>query len=1152
MYYGDTKQGAPTITVTPSVFAAITQTETITATPAKLVFTTAPVMGNAYTDANIGPITVTEETSGGIPTTVGETVNLSSSSPGTYVFNTALGATTPTGNTSVTIPNGQSSVTFYYGDTKFGTPTITAAATGLTSATQVETINVGPVASFALSNPGSPTAGTSFNETITALDAGGNTVTGYGSTQTPCLTFTSPGNSPNGTAPLYPGSGTCPSGSSVTFTNGVGTAPITLYDAETTTLQATSVFITGTSASFTVNPAAASGFALATPSPSAGTAFSETVTATDAYGNTATSYGGTGGQAKCITFTGPSKSPNNTAPAYPAKVACTSGSSVTFTSGIGTAAMTLYDAQTTTLTATTTAAPTLTGTSASFTVTTAALATLTVANPGTQTAGQPFNVTITGADTYGNGFAGTVTPTFSGPSNSPNGNAPAYPSTVTFANGQVAAPVTLFDAQTTTLKVTVGTINNTSTSFKVNAAGVVTLTATSGANQSAKVTTAFSNPLVATATDTYGNAASGITVTFAAPSSLASATFTACSSNPQTYSCTQTTSATGQATSSTFTANGTIGGYTITASAAGLTATYTESNTATPTNVVTNAPAAPTFGQSVTYTATVTGPAGGPTPTGAVTWTLTGPVTSCASTTGPTGTTNVATYTCVITASGAGSYTAKAAFAGDTNYSAVTSNTDSFTVAKATPTNVVTNAPASPTLGQSVTYTATVTGPAGGATPTGAVTWTLTGPVTSSASTTGPTGTTNVATYTCVITASGAGSYTAKAAFAADTNYSAVTSNTVSLTVAKATPTNVVSNAPAAPTLGNTVTYTATVTGPAGGATQSGAVTWTLTGPVTSSASTTGPTGTTNVATYTCVIPASGAGSYTGKAAFAADTNYAAVTSNTDSFTVATATPTNVVTNVPANPTPGQSVTFTATVTGPTGATPPTGGTVTWTVSGTAGTTTCLSFTVTLNTSSQATCTLTVSNSGTYVVSDSWNGNTNYNSAASANDTVTLATQPIAVALANGTGTAGKIDQGDSATVTFNGQLNATTVCSAWTGAGTKTLANATITFTHSGSNDTFAATSASCTGGGGNFGTVVTGANYVTNTSTFRGSTITWNPATDKLTFTLGTLASQANRIRTGVTAGFPGYTASGSVTDTSGNAISTTTFTSTTTSGF
>ncbi len=1517
------------------------------------MFTTQPVTGNAYTDANIGPITVTEETAAGQPTTVGETVNLSSTSPGTYIFNTAQGATTPTGNTSLTIPNGQSSVTFYYGDTRNGSPTITAAANGLTPATQPETINVGPLASYSLSNPGTPKAGVAFTETITAKDAGGNTVTSYSGNQ--CLTFNGPANSPNGTAPLYPVQGVCPSGSLVVFTNGVGTAAITLYDAQTTALSATSAFITGSSTSFSVVASSASAFALATPSPIAGTSFTEMVTATDPYGNTATSYGGTGGQAECVTFSGPSKSPNNTAPLYPAKGSCTSGSSVTFTSGIGIATITLYDAQTTTLTVTTTATPTLTGASASFSVATGPLASLTVTSPGGQTAGQQFTVSMTGTDAYGNGFTGILTPTFTGPSNAPNGTAPVYPPSVTFTNGSATASVTLYDAQTTTLKVT-SSVSGTSPSFAVVAAGVSTLTATSGANQSATVNSAFTNKLVVTATDAYGNAESGLAVTFAAPASGASATFASCTSNPNTYSCTQNTGTNGQATSSTFTANGANGAYSVTASAgAAAPATYAESNRAnqtisftstkpsgatlngatytvtatatsgltvtitvdststsicsinggvvsfnavgtctldanqagsaiwnpapqvqqsftiakgTPTNVVTNVPASPTLGQSVTFTATVTGPVGGATPSGAVTWTLTGPVTSCASTTGPSGTTNVATYTCVIAASGAGSYSATAAYAADSNYSAVTSSADTFAVAKTTPTNVVTNVPASPTLGQSVTFTATVTGPSGAPTPTGGtVTWTVGGTagttscttsstttlnasgqatcvlpvpttgtyvvsdswngntnynlvasandtvtvakttptnvvtnvpasptlgqsVTFTATVTGPSGAptptggtvtwtvggtagttscttsstttlnasgqatcvlpvpttgtyvvsdswngntnynlvasaddtvtvakttpTNVVTNvpasptlgqsvtftatvtgpsgaptptggtvtwtvggtagttrcttsstttlnasgqaTCVLPVPTTGTYVVSDSWNGNTNYNLVASADDTVTVAKTTPTNVVTNVPASPTLGQVVTFTATVTGPVGGATPSGAVTWTLTGPVTSSASTTGPSGTTNVATYTCVIAASGAGSYSATAAYAADSNYSAVTSSADTFAVAKTTPTNVVTNVPASPTLGQSVTFTATVTGPSGATTPTGGTVTWTVGGTAGTTSCTtsstttlnasgqatcvlpvpttgtyvvsdswngntnynlvasandtvtvakttptnvvtnvpasptlgqsvtftatvtgpsgaptptggtvtwtvggtagttscttSSTTTLNASGQATCVLPVPTTGTYVVSDSWNGNTNYNLVASANDTVTVQTAPTAVVLANG-GTAKKADSGDTATITFNEALQASTICSSWTGTGTKTLTNATITFTNNGYNDTFAATSSSCTGGG-NFGTVGTGASYVSGPVTFTNSTISWNPTTDKLSFTLGTLGTGTFNVSTNVTAGFPGYTASGSVTDTSGNAISTTTFTSTTATGF
>ena len=153
-----------------------------------------------------------------------------------------------------------------------------------------------------------------------------------------------------------------------------------------------------------------------------------------------------------------------------------------------------------------------------------------------------------------------------------------------------------------------------------------------------------------------------------------------------------------------------------------------------------------------------------------------------------------------------------------------------------------------------------------------------------------------------------------------------------------------------------------------------------------------------------------------------------------------------------------------------------------------------------------------------------------------------------AVQLANG-GTLKKVDSGDTATVTFNEPLNASTICSGWSG---NTLSNATITFTNSGSNDTFAATSPTCSGNG-NFGTVGTGSNYVTGTVTFTGSTITWDSTNDTLTFTLGTVTNGTkNNVATNVTAGKPGYTASGNVTDNAGIPLSTTAFTSGVTSGF
>ena len=92
--------------------------------------------------------------------------------------------------------------------------------------------------------------GTAFNETITAYDAYGNLATGYTGSQ--AITFTGPSNSPSGTAPIYP--------ATVNFNAGVGTASITLVDAQSTTLTATQGLATGTSASFTVGLAATTTF----------------------------------------------------------------------------------------------------------------------------------------------------------------------------------------------------------------------------------------------------------------------------------------------------------------------------------------------------------------------------------------------------------------------------------------------------------------------------------------------------------------------------------------------------------------------------------------------------------------------------------------------------------------------------------------------------------------------------------------------------------------------------------------------------------------------------------------------------------------------------------------------------------------------------
>jgi hypothetical protein len=298
---------------------------------------------------------------------------------------------------------------------------------------------------FALSLP-SATAGTASTLTITTK-SGSQTDIGYTGSRT--LTFSGPGNAPSGAAPSY--------SSSATFTNGVATVPVTLVKAESTTLSVADGSVTGSTA-VTVDPGAASQFTVSAPSAAvAGVAQSVSVTAQDAYQNTATGYAG----SKSLAWSGPGTAPDGThGPGYP--------SSVTFTVGRATASVTLYRAETTTLTAADSA---ITGTSASFTVAAAAASQFAVPTPATQTAGSPFSVTVTALDPFQNkatGYTGKPL-TWTGPGTAPGTSAAPSYSGATFASGAATVSITLVRAESVALKASDGTINGTSGTFTVNA-----------------------------------------------------------------------------------------------------------------------------------------------------------------------------------------------------------------------------------------------------------------------------------------------------------------------------------------------------------------------------------------------------------------------------------------------------------------------------------------------------------------------------------------------------------------------------------------------------------------------------------------------------------------------------------------------------------
>ncbi len=327
------------------------------------------------------------------------------------------------------------------------------------------TITVAPagVNHLAVGAPTTGTAGTAITGiTLTAQDLYDNTATSYANGNH-TITWSGPANSPApaSQAPTLPTS-------TVSFTSGVSTTALsaTLYHAGSNTLTATDASSNTGSATITVSDAGINHFAVGAPTTgTAGTAITGiTLTAQDLYDNTATSYANGN---HTITWSGPANSP---APASHAPALPTS--TVSFTSGVSTTALstTLYYAGSNTLTATD--ASSNTG-SATITVSDAGINHFAVGAPTTGTAGTAITgITLTAQDLYDNtatSYAnGNHTITWSGPANSPApaSHAPALPtSTVSFTSGvsTTALSTTLYFAGSNTLTATDGSSNGSAT-----------------------------------------------------------------------------------------------------------------------------------------------------------------------------------------------------------------------------------------------------------------------------------------------------------------------------------------------------------------------------------------------------------------------------------------------------------------------------------------------------------------------------------------------------------------------------------------------------------------------------------------------------------------------------------------------------------------
>jgi type II secretory pathway pseudopilin PulG len=280
-----------TLTATSSTFGSVTTNPfTITAgTVSQLSIVSAPVSGTASSSPALGPITVQEQDAAGNPTTVAETVTMASSSTGAKFAGAPNGAAI----TSLSIPTGSSSATFYYGDTTSGSPIITVSSPGLSAGTQNEVINAGPAVKLAF-NPSSPNPGSAGSPiagvSVQVQDSFGNVVT----------------TASNGTVALSIKSGSAQaaftSGTSSLVVNG-GVANFTSLVVNTPgsyTFIATPSGISGVtgtanSSSFSVAPGAATQLVITAQPPATSTAGSNVtvaVTLKDAVGNVATTSSG--------------------------------------------------------------------------------------------------------------------------------------------------------------------------------------------------------------------------------------------------------------------------------------------------------------------------------------------------------------------------------------------------------------------------------------------------------------------------------------------------------------------------------------------------------------------------------------------------------------------------------------------------------------------------------------------------------------------------------------------------------------------------------------------------------------------------------------------------------------------------------------------
>ncbi|MDZ7815178.1 MAG: PKD domain-containing protein [Planctomycetota bacterium] len=402
------------------------QDVTVSAAPVNYYETSG--FSNNQTVGAIFSVTVTPYDNWGNLTT-GGTVNLTAVAPdgvGTVTGNLYIsgGTTTPSGSTasgSVTIAN----VIYTRPETIDIQASDGSNTNNISTSTNVVFARTDVVASISITDPVAATnvmAGGNYTVEATAYDAYSNTVASGTSVS---WTYAMLGGTTN--------NGTLANATTTTNVSGVASVLFTpsTTSGDSYSVTATNGTVTATSPAINVvhNNTVGSIQFTAPSTATAGTAFNLSGSAFDTYSNAMSTYNGT----VAITVTGANNAPDGTNPMLP--------TSITFSSGSGTASVTLYNAAVTTLNVAATSSITVSGPSA-VTVSPAVVSTYILSGfPTSHVTNEPFNLTITPNDSWGNVTStngNTLNVTTVAPS---SGSTPAG-SAMTLVNGSSVGPFT--------------------------------------------------------------------------------------------------------------------------------------------------------------------------------------------------------------------------------------------------------------------------------------------------------------------------------------------------------------------------------------------------------------------------------------------------------------------------------------------------------------------------------------------------------------------------------------------------------------------------------------------------------------------------------------------------------------------------------------